>query len=134
MQFLYPKIHTTDDVRGPTRLFSFSLAGEAKMPNVSVADRNVGDLPQINADSESVAAGRSIYQDDCLGCHGKDAVARYGGSVPDLRYASADVFASWHGIVIGGARKAKGMPSFELTVKEADAIRNYVIGEAQKID
>ncbi len=134
MQFFYPKIHSTDGVQGPTRLFSFSLVGEATMPEVGVVERQVADLAQINTESESVELGHAIYVDDCLGCHGKDAVARYGGSVPDLRYAAAEVFESWHAIVIGGAQKAKGMPSFELTVKEAEAIRNYVITEAQKID
>ncbi len=54
--------------------------------------------------------------------------------VSDLRYASKDVFQTWQAIVIGGAQKAKGMPDFDLTAEEADAIRNYVISEAQKID
>ena len=74
-----------------------------------------------------------LYADNCLGCHGKDAVARYGGSTPDLRYASADAHKAWHGVVVGGAKRANGMPDFELSLEEADAIRNYVISEARKL-
>ncbi len=39
----------------------------------------------------------------------------------------------WHAIVMGGAHRAKGMPDFDLTVEEADAIRNYVISEGRKL-
>ena len=134
MQNFYPKIHTTDDVQGPTRLFAFSLGGEATMPEVTIVERKVGDLQSITAVSETPEAGALLYADNCLGCHGKDAVARYGGSVPDLRYGSADVFRTWHAVVMGGAKKSNGMPDFELTVEEADAIRDYVIGEARKIE
>ena len=134
MLSFYPKIHSGQDVKGPTRLFAFSLSGDAAMPDVTVPEREVADLPSIAAAMDTVESGALQYADQCLGCHGKDAVARYGGSVPDLRYASAEVFQAWHAIVIGGSRKAKGMPDFELTVEEADAIRNYVISEAQKID
>ncbi len=134
MQYFYPKIHTTDDVQGPTRLFAFSLGGEATMPEVTIVERKVGDLQSITSVSETPEAGAMLYADNCLGCHGKDAVARYGGSVPDLRYASADVFRTWHAVVMGGAKKSNGMPDFELTVEEADAIRDYVIAEARKIE
>jgi mono/diheme cytochrome c family protein len=94
----------------------------------------VAKLPPVSSDPEVLQSGKTLYAEHCLGCHGKDAVARYGGSVPDLRYASADVFGSWHAIVIGGARRAKGMPDFELTIEDADAIRNYVISEAHHIE
>jgi len=133
MQNFYPKIHTTDDVQGPTRLLAFSLEGKATMPEVAVVERNVSELPNDSTEQQTLQLGHDLYQDQCLGCHGKDAVARYGGTVPDLRYASRDAFQTWHAIVIGGSRKTKGMPDFELTVEEADAIRSYVIAEARKI-
>lgn len=134
MQFFFPKIHSTDDVQGPTRLFSFGLGGEATMPEVSIVERKIVDLPQITTDSHSLQLGHALYRDECRGCHGKDAVARFGGTVPDLRYASTAVFQTWHAIVVDGAQKATGMPAFDLTGEDALAIRDYVISEAQKID
>jgi quinohemoprotein ethanol dehydrogenase len=134
MQYFYPKIHAGEGVRGPTRLFAFSLTGDASMPQTTLVEHQVAKLPPVSSDPEVLQSGKTLYAEHCLGCHGKDAVARYGGSVPDLRYASADVFGSWHAIVIGGARRAKGMPDFELTIEDADAIRNYVISEAHHIE
>ena len=134
MQFFYPKIHAGEDVQGPTRLFSFTLNGGAAMPEVAIVERQISELPPITSGPDVLKSGALLYADECLGCHGKDAVARFGGSVPDLRYASAEVFQAWHAIVIGGAQKAQGMPSFDLTVEEADAIRNFVISQAQKIE
>jgi quinohemoprotein ethanol dehydrogenase len=134
MQYFYPKIHAGKDVRGPTRLFAFTLSGDASIPETTVLERKVADLPATGSSVETLRTGAMLYADNCLGCHGKDAVARYGGSVPDLRYATAEVLQTWHAIVIGGARRAQGMPDFELSAEEADAIRTYVVSEAQKID
>ncbi len=134
MQFWYPTLHAGENVQGPTRLFAFNLGGEATMPEIKALERKVADLPQMTAGLQTLELGHELYFDACLGCHGKGAVARPGGTVPDLRFASEDTYEAWHSIVIGGARKAKGMPDFDLTVEEADAIRNYVISQAQKIE
>ena len=82
---------------------------------------------------EVVAFGAELYADYCGSCHGKGAVARFGGSVPDLRYADADTHGIWNGIVIGGALHANGMPSFELDPREADAIRLFVLAKAREL-
>ena len=134
MQFFYPKIHSREDVQGPTRLLAFSLTGRASIPETKTVERKLAQLPSITSALDTLEPGAWLYADNCLGCHGKDAAARFGGTVPDLRYASLEVFQTWHSIVIRGALAAKGMPDFELTVEEADAIRNYVISEAQKIE
>lgn len=133
MQYFYPKIHAGKDIRGPTRLFSFSLSGDASIPATKPVERKVAELPSISSAPDTLEPGALLYQRDCLGCHGKDAVARYGGSVPDLRYASVETHSSWNGIVIGGARRAKGMPPFELTAEQAEAIQHYVVSEARKL-
>ena len=134
MQFYHPTLHFGDNAKGPARLLAFSLDGAASLPAIENVERQVAQLPSIESALDTVEPGAWLYKDNCLGCHGKDAVARYAGSVPDLRYASAEIFETWHAIVIGGARKAQGMPGFELTVDEAIAIRNFVISEAQKIE
>lgn len=134
MQFWYPTLHFGENARGPSRLLAFSLDGDASLPAIPKMIRRVAELPSIGAELDTVEQGGWLYADHCLGCHGQDAVARYGGSVPDLRYASAEIFQAWHAIVIGGARRAQGMPGFDLSAEQADAIRNFVISEAQKID
>ena len=77
--------------------------------------------------SEPIAAGASAYAGHCYGCHGKDAVGRPGGTVPDLRYSDAAVHAAWAGVVIGGALQPGGMPRFEISAEETEAIRQYVL-------
>ena len=133
MQFWYPTLHAGENIQGPTRLFAFSLAGEASMPAIEVVERRVADLPYGKVDKQILEHGAALFADNCEGCHGKKAVARFGGSSPDLRYASADAHKTWHGVVVGGAKRANGMPDFELSLEEADAIRNYVISEARKL-
>ena len=55
------------------------------------------------------------------------------GSVPDRRYASADTHEAWQGLVIGGAKRASGIPPADLTTEEAEAIQGFVISEARKL-
>ncbi len=133
MQFWYPRLHAAENVRGPTRLFAFSLSGEAEMPAIELVERKVADISNIAVRNDIVELGAGLYVDSCEGCHGKNAVARYGGTVPDLRYSSADTHKIWHSIVIGGAKRAGGMPPSELTAEEAEAIQSFVISEARKL-
>ncbi|HMB60827.1 MAG TPA: hypothetical protein VKN35_13010, partial [Xanthomonadales bacterium] len=53
--------------------------------------------------------------------------------VPDLRYTSKDVYLQWNGIVIGGARASMGMPAFELSPQDAEAIRAWVLSRAYEL-
>lgn len=133
MQFWYPKLHAGAHVQGPTRLFAFSLKGEASLPEIEFVERRVAELPDETGDEQIIELGAELFADNCGGCHGKNAAARYGGSIPDLRYASADTHKAWQGIVIGGARRTNGMPPADLTADEAEAIRSFVISEARKL-
>jgi hypothetical protein len=53
--------------------------------------------------------------------------------VPDLRYATRETHLQWPGIVIGGARSARGMPAHELGADESEAIRAYIIARAHAL-
>ncbi|MDH4048160.1 MAG: PQQ-dependent dehydrogenase, methanol/ethanol family [Gammaproteobacteria bacterium] len=127
VQFAYPELHAGDRPQGPTRLMAFTLGSDREVPSVAIVPRELPDQPALTANDEQIEEGRWLYADNCGSCHGKNAVARYGGSVPDLRYSSSDVHASWPAIVIGGSRSANGMPSFPLEAGEAEAIRNYLL-------
>jgi mono/diheme cytochrome c family protein len=91
------------------------------------------DQPPLEASAEQIETGETIYGDACKGCHGANGVARFGGSVPDLRYADAETHATWHAIVIGGSRSANGMPAMEMSVEESEAIRSYILELSEAI-
>ncbi len=133
VQFYYPDMHAGTDAKGPTRLMAFSLAGKVAMPAAVSDNRRLPEQPELSASRETILRGAAMYAENCKACHGLNGVARYGGSVPDLRYASRETHALWNGIVIGGANRAAGMPGFELPVEDADAIRNYVLSLAAEL-
>jgi len=134
MQFMYPSFHAGKKTIGKTRLMSFSLTGTAEMPDSHYITPVLPDLPEQTATPETVAQGRELFAEmECRGCHGKNAVALFGGTVPDLRYASKETWLQWNGIVIGGARSGRGMPQFDLSVEQADAIRAYVLSRAWEL-
>ena len=133
LQFVYPELGATDESKGPTRLLAFSLDGHGRLPRETPALRPLPAQPELHASAAVIASGQEIYRHNCGGCHGKDAVARYGGSVPDLRYADADTHAAWAAIVVGGARRANGMPAMDLSIEQAEAVRAYVLSRAQPL-
>ncbi|MGD8579893.1 MAG: cytochrome c, partial [Lysobacterales bacterium] len=119
---------------GKTRLMSFSLGGKAEMPDTTWVEPPLPDLPPLEASRQTIEHGAELFESrGCNGCHGKNAVARVGGTVPDLRYASKETHLQWNGIVIGGARSAKGMPAHEMSTEDAQAIEAYVLSRAYEL-
>jgi quinohemoprotein ethanol dehydrogenase len=133
VQFFYPQMHATDNANGPTRLLAFSLDGNSDLPMAAVSARPLPEQPELDASAETIELGKTLYSGYCKFCHGFGGVARAGGSVPDLRYSTTEVHQTWNGIVIGGARRANGMPSFEIDVEQAEAIRLYLLSLSQEI-
>ncbi len=134
LQFVYPQLGATRESQGPTRLLAFSLEGRGDYPALAPVARTLPEQPELTASANVIEKGEALYAESCGGCHGKHASARFGGTVPDLRYASADTHASWHGIVIGGTQSANGMPAFtNLDLEQSDAIRNYVLSLSNKL-
>jgi len=62
-------------------------------------------------------------------------VGMAGGSIPDLRYMSANTHVEWPAVVLGGSRKDKGMMPFYLYLEHEDseAIHSFVIEQARKL-
>ncbi len=131
MQFAYPSFHAAESTRGTARLMAFSLQGQSTMPAPQSTTRVLPAVPATPASAQQLEQGHKLYQANCSGCHGKNAVARFGGSVPDLRYANTATHQQWDGIVIGGARQAAGMPAFEMSTEQAQLIRAWVLHRAQ---
>ena len=134
IQFVYPQLGIGDDARGPTRLLAFNLESDEDLPEAVTAAPPLPDQPELNASPDDIAAGYELYKNYyCAGCHGKDAVARRGGTVPDLRYANMDTHESWYDIVAGGERRDRGMPPFEIPEEHAESIRAYILSLSHKL-
>jgi quinohemoprotein ethanol dehydrogenase len=133
LQFLYPEMHSTAESNGPTRLLAFSLDGRTSMPAPAAGYPPLPDQPVLEATAETIELGRQLYAGACKFCHGFEAVTRFGGSVPDLRYSTEEIHATWHGIVVGGARSASGMPAMGLEIEQSEAIRSYVLSLSEEI-
>lgn len=132
LQYRYPELHSTDNSHGPTRLLAFSLGATNELPQ-SVGYPPLPEQPKLDASAEVIDKGALLYAGYCKSCHGKDAVSRFGSSVPDLRYATKETHAIWDGIVIGGSKQMNGMPGVEISPEEAQTIRSYLLSLAEAI-
>ncbi|HZF16452.1 MAG TPA: PQQ-dependent dehydrogenase, methanol/ethanol family [Steroidobacteraceae bacterium] len=114
-----------------SRVLTFRLGASQQLPAI------VPELPKVQPDppaeiatAAQIAQGRQVYTVRCASCHGLNAVS--SGLIPDLRYLDANLHKGWDGIVIYGAKRTSGMPSFDklLSLDETDAIHAYVIHRA----
>ena len=133
MQLNYPTLYASADAHGPARLMAFAV-GAAQTPPAALAERRaLPVLAPVTAKADVIEKGAYVYATHCVYCHGADAQAKYGGTVPDLRYASPETHAAWSAIVIGGARRDKGMPPADIDAADAEAVRQYVLRQAHRL-
>jgi quinohemoprotein ethanol dehydrogenase len=117
----------------PGKLLSFSLDGKATLPPYK---RVVQPVPmpsfQLAASKPEIERGRVLFATFCARCHGAEVVS--GGSVPDLRYATAGTHQKFEDIVRGGAEREVGMPSFseDLTSAQVRLVQSYVLDRARE--
>jgi len=85
----------------------------------------------VDASPQRIRQGEILFDDNCAGCHGSKAIA---GPLPDLRYASKETLENIQAIVLGGARAARGMPSFQklLSADQVKAIQAYIVARAKE--
>ena len=133
VQFQYPEMHNATATKGPTRLLAFALEGKQVMPEVEITAHTLPGQPKSEASPDIVATGAALYSGYCKICHGSKAVARFSGSVPDLRYATTATFETWDAIVVGGSKAAVGMPGMEISIEQSQAIRAYVLNLAEEL-
>ena len=114
------------------RILTFAINGTARL-EIPPFGHSGPPKPaiRISASRETVHEGDILYRTYCFYCHGVNAVA---GSLPDLRYESAEVHHQFTSIVLGGARESRGMPSFKdvLTTSQVRAIQAYVLFRAEE--
>jgi quinohemoprotein ethanol dehydrogenase len=113
------------------RVLSFSLGGHATL-NVAPFGHAGPPSPSIHMQSTPamIQEGGVLYSQQCFYCHGVGVVSSSG--VPDLRYASAATHQQFASIVLGGARRQYGMPSFQdaLNAKQVRAIEAYILARS----
>ena len=117
---------------GYGRILTFKLDGNAvlKAPAYGHQEPPVPAIT-MNASSKMINDGGLLFNGECAGCHGINAVA---GPLPDLRYLSKGVHEHFEEIVLGGARATLGMPSFQkiLTAGQVRAIQAYIVSRARE--
>ena len=79
-----------------------------------------------------VDEGSKLFANFCVRCHGGDVVS--GGLTPDLRYAKDSTHQMFQDIVLGGAYREFGMPSFagDLTAPQVRSIEGYILSRARE--
>ncbi len=115
------------------RLFVFKLGGRQTVAALAPTRGPQEKPPAVTGDAANIEKGFVLFHQTCTVCHG--FFAESAGVVPDLRLSTPDVFSQYKDIVLGGALAANGMASFADNLKESDveAIRQYVLGEANKV-
>ncbi len=113
------------------RLVVFSLEGKAELPALPApAAPEPLEASSFKSDPKRAEAGADAYN-QCAFCHGFDAIA--GGIAPDLRASSLvlshEAFAE---VVRGGAKRPRGMPSFDsLSDEQLLALQHYIREQAE---
>ena len=115
--------------RAAARLLVFKLGGTAVLPPMK-PEEEMPEPPPLRATEAQVSKGGELYARTCALCHGQQAI----GGVKDLRRMSRPTHAAFKDIVLGGARKDKGMASFAdiLSPDDADAIHAYLTARANE--
>ena len=123
---------TVNEPINRSRILTFKLQGQAKLPVIQEQVRNMPDYSEVRTDSLSVELGLTIYDRYCTNCHGTGAVG--GGVIPDLRYSPLlSSSEAWQQVVIEGILNDRGMIGFgeELSLDDAETVRQYIINRTQ---
>ncbi len=118
-------------VQSISRVLTFRIGGKATLPPLPV-EASWPDPPPLTASPEVVNAGRALYHQKCIFCHGAGAVG--GGVIADLRRLDAQKHATFDRTVRGGIPQ-KGMPGFadSLSANDVLAIQAYLIKRAHDV-
>ncbi len=142
---------SSEAMRGPARLYAFKIGGQTPFPYPQVTVPPVPRPPEQTADAQTIERGHELVRDfSCWSCHGGDALDgirawELDGAIPDLRYMPAQTHAQFLAIVLGGTRRAYGMPGFsdgqsnpgyppipKMTAEQAQAIHAFIVSQAWK--
>ena len=141
-----PEYGDPPEANGPSRLVAFALGAKGTVPKDVIRKPPQPKPPRQFGSPAVIARGRELFTAaGCAYCHGLRMNVAAGGMVPDLRYLPPAIHSAWNQIVLGGALKSAGMPSFGggdqpmsgdtrgLAPSDAQAIRAFVIDRAWKL-
>ncbi len=125
------------NVWGGGRVLTYALGAKGEPPRKAMPPPLTGHAPKPPATPPPAALlerGSFLFAENCMGCHGPKAIS--GGSIVDLRDASAETLDQLESIVLRGAREPLGMPSFvdRLSPNEVAAIRVYLESRNRRTD
>ncbi len=114
------------------RVLVFKLGASRALPAVNYVPEPLRRPPAESIPDSAVDQGRPLYQQYCGVCHGFNAAGNR--TRPDLRYSPFLDNGAWDLVLLEGALAPNGMASFkgELTREQVQAIRAYVIRQAQR--
>ncbi|WP_313805928.1 PQQ-dependent dehydrogenase, methanol/ethanol family [Sphingobium sp.] len=111
------------------RVLTFALDGKKVLPATS-ANGAAAYRPTLVMDPALAQAGEGIYSAKCRMCHGLNMAA--AGAAPDLRQSPAiDDAGTFAEIVRKGMLKEQGMPAFQLSDAELQALRHYAARQSR---
>ncbi|MGH6972326.1 MAG: PQQ-dependent dehydrogenase, methanol/ethanol family, partial [Caulobacteraceae bacterium] len=119
-----------DRPRMPGRLLVFKLGGTDVAQPYPPAPKIAIDLKGVTSSGDP-KAGFTLYEANCSVCHGPSVSGRY---LPDLKTSPMILTPSdFASVVLGGARKSRGMASFAkfLTPAQVESIRAYILQQAR---
>jgi quinohemoprotein ethanol dehydrogenase len=129
-----PAIYSDAGARaGPGRVLVFALGGKATLPPPPAAREPIlAPTVRIAASTSDLAEGGALFSNYCSRCHSFTSNLVKGGAVPDLRRTTAAVHGTFASIVLDGARRQLGMPSFakDLDSAQVRLIQAYVLSQA----
>lgn len=121
-----------NDYPNTNRVLVFKLGATGKLTAINFTPPPLRKPPTETVNAALVEDGANLYDLFCSICHGGNA----GGSRtrPDLRFSDYLDNGDWNTVVLEGALKVNGMAAFApvLTPAQSEAIRAYVISQAQK--
>jgi PQQ-dependent dehydrogenase (methanol/ethanol family) len=118
---------------GPSRLLAFKLGGSASLSASNYVPTAIPKPALLRFEEALAARGREMfYSNACDLCHGYEAIGPEGAGVPDLRKSSAVTSGELAGIILGGLRSPKGMPSFAESIKadQLPALQAFLVNQA----
>lgn len=124
----------TDQIN-PGTIYTFALGKHGQLPNFPKKPAKQLVKLDVDATQEQLQHGEQLYIRYCSSCHGGGDKPAGGGSIPDLKYSTPEIFGMISQIVGEGLFLEKGMPNFDdrLSTEDIQDIKNYILSNAQKL-
>jgi len=124
-------------VWGGGRMLVYALDAQGTPPPKALPPAPTGHAPAQPATPPPAALlerGLFLFNEHCMACHGPKAIS--GGSIVDLRDASAETLAQLDSILLHGTREPLGMPSFaeRLSAEDVPPLAAYLLSRNRRTD